>query len=364
MSGVSSRLSTGSLAVCAALVACNDGTSTTSTSGASTAAAGSTSSTGAGAGGGGGGLEGPTDAWAWNPVDATKCGNGTPAGVAVNLHPASTDLLVLVSGGGACWDDEMCNGAAPASVHLHEALTEETVALEYPQLSRSDPNNPLSSATWAYVPYCTGDIHWGDRTATYAGGAIEHRGASNLRTILERLRATRPETKRIWLFGGSAGGYGVTLHWGTAKQTFGDGVEVHVLADASPLVLPKGDRWDKMKQAWNIQFPPGCAGCAADPGAMLDTLAAAYPTSRHGFLVFDDDAVISDYFGYTGDLPAAIDGLLATHHDPHPNTKYFVAPGTGHGVVGQDVTAPDMSTPGTFVVQWLLGDPAWHSVAF
>lgn len=58
------------------------------------------------------------------------------------------------------------------------------------------------------------------------------------------------------LYGGSADGYGVTLHWRTAKEVFGDDVEVHVLADASPLVLPKGNRWDLMKTQWNIQWGP------------------------------------------------------------------------------------------------------------
>lgn len=359
------------IACCALVSGCGGDGAQVASGGADTASGGG----GAGAQGGGGAAQGgaggaevlpieaPQDAWAWRPIEGTLCGNGSTGGVAVNLHEGSTDLIIVVSGGGACWDDVMCNGDSPASIHLHEDLTEAVVTPELPPVDRSDPNNPLSSASWVYVPYCTGDLHWGDRSAPYASGTIEHRGASNMRTFLERLRATRPGSQRVFFLGGSAGGYGVTLHWGTAKEVFGD-VEVHTLADASPLVVPLGGRWEAMKAESDPQLPAGCASCAADPGFLLDTLATAHPESRHGLMVYDDDAVIAAYFGFSGDLPAAIDALQVTHHDPFPNTKYFIAKGTDHGVLGDAVTAPDGTTPATFTVAWLLGDPAWHSVDF
>jgi hypothetical protein len=349
------------------------GATTSSTSAAGASGGGGTGAAGAaggaggaapGVGGGGGALpiDAPPDEWAWRPIEGTRCANGSPAGVAVNLHEGSSDYFIVVSGGGACWNDTMCN-VDNASVHLHEDLTEALITPELPGVDRSDPNNPLSTASWVYVPYCTGDIHWGDRTATYASGAIEHRGASNMRAFLERLRATRPASQRVLLFGGSAGGYGVTLHIGTAKEVFGD-VEVHALADASPLIMPQGDRWATMQAEWAPALPPGCDGCQGDPGFILDALATAHPDSRHGLLTYDDDAVISSYFGYAGDLPAAVDALRTTHHDPFPNTRYFIGPGTDHGVLGDAVTAPDGTTPTSFMLGWLVGDPAWHSVAF
>lgn len=309
-------------------------------------------------------IDAPPDVWAWRPIDGTRCANGSIAGVAVNLHPNSSDFFIVVSGGGACWDDTMCNGTMPTSIHLHEDVTETIALAEAPPVDRSDPNNPLSTASWVYVPYCTGDLHWGDRAATYASGTIEHRGASNMRTFLERLRATRPASQRVLMFGVSAGGYGVTLHWGTAKEVFGATVEVHALADASPLVMPLAGRWDSMKSEWSPQFPSTCSDCADDPANMLDALATEHPDSRHGFMVYDGDAVIAAYFGYTDNLPTAIETLRTTHYDAFSNTKYFIGPGTDHGVFGDAVTAPDGTTPTTFSVGWLTGDPAWHSVAF
>jgi hypothetical protein len=315
---------------------------------------------GAGAGGAGEPIEAPLDEWTWVPFEGTACGNGTPAGIGINPHAGSGDLVVIVSGGGACWTDEMCNGPSPTSVHLDDTLDAALVAPELPPVDRSDPEN---TATYAYVPYCTGDVHWGDATHDYEGGTVHHRGASNMRAFLEALRATRPLTERVFLIGVSAGGYGVTLHWSTAKEVF-PSAEVHVLADAAPLVPPQGDRWALMNERWAPVFPPGCVSCATEMGELIDHLAATYPESRHGLLTYEDDGVISSYFGYgPGELAPATASLLALHHDVHPNTKYFVSPGTDHGMLGDSITGPGGVTVDAFVQAWLVGSPSWQSVS-
>ncbi|MFO0548756.1 MAG: pectin acetylesterase-family hydrolase [Polyangiaceae bacterium] len=319
-----------------------------------------------GGGAGGGGvqpIEATPDTWVWVPIEGTTCGNGSTAGVGVNLHEGSNILIVAMSGGGACWDDTMCNGTTPTSVHLHETLTEAIVAPEFPLVDRTDPSNPFSAASWVYVPYCTGDLHWGTKITSYTNGEIHHTGATNMQTILARVAATRPGTTTTYLLGGSAGGYGVSLHWGTTKQAF-PGSAVHILADASPLVMPHGSRWATMLTAWAPAFPEACTNCEAEPGALLDTLATAYPTSRYALLSYDEDEVISQYFGFTGDLGSTLDAMTAAHFDPHPNTKYFIAPGTEHGVLGDPVIAPDGTSVTDFFFAWLIGAPTWKSERF
>jgi hypothetical protein len=305
-------------------------------------------------------IEAAPDTWVWVPLEGSECGNGTPAGIAVNLHEGSTKLVVIVSGGGACWSGDLCNGASPTSIHLHDTLTYDLVAPELPAADRSDPASPLASASFAYVPYCTGDFHWGDRVADYPNGPIHHRGGSNMRTFLARLSATRPATDEVYLIGGSAGGYGVTLTWGAAKQAFG-AAPVHVLADSSPFILPRGTRWAEMVAAWGPLFPDGCSACASDPAAIVDTLAMRYPTSRHGLLGYDQDQVIAWYFGFDADLLPAIDALLVGHYDTHENTKYFVAPGSSHIMLGAAITASDGTTVNDFVAGWMRGSPSWKS---
>ena len=128
--------------------------------------------------------------------------------------------------------------------------------------------------------------------------------------------------------------------------------------------MPLGDRWGTMKTQWNIQWPAKCAGCEDDPAFLIDALATAHPTNRYGLMAFNNDAVISSYFGYMGDLPGATDALRKTHFDVFEGTKYFITAGMGHVVLSANVTAPDGTNPVTFAVGCLLGDPAWHSVNF
>ena len=59
----------------------------------------------------------------------------------------------------------------------------------------TDPAAPEHGYTHVYVPYCTGDLHWGNATVRYQGGVtIEHRGAVNAQTAVDWLQANLPLT--------------------------------------------------------------------------------------------------------------------------------------------------------------------------
>jgi cysteine-rich repeat protein len=42
--------------------------------------------------------------WQYFEIPGTKCIDGTPAGFSVNYNPASTQLLIYLEGGGACFN--------------------------------------------------------------------------------------------------------------------------------------------------------------------------------------------------------------------------------------------------------------------
>ena len=52
--------------------------------------------------------------WEYVPVDGTKCMNGTPTGIGVNLG-TSGDLLIYMEGGGACFNADTCGSVAHKS---------------------------------------------------------------------------------------------------------------------------------------------------------------------------------------------------------------------------------------------------------
>src|SRR5689334_15039055 len=50
----------------------------------------------------------PNEQWTWVTIDGMKCGNGSATGVGVSLSDRSDDVVVLLNGGGACWDAQTC----------------------------------------------------------------------------------------------------------------------------------------------------------------------------------------------------------------------------------------------------------------
>ena len=67
--------------------------------------------------------------------------------------------------------------------------------------------------TILYLPYCTGDIYWGNTTKEYNDVlSIEHRGFYNTSKALEWLYARVKGPESVFVGGCSAGAYGSVLH--------------------------------------------------------------------------------------------------------------------------------------------------------
>jgi hypothetical protein len=65
------------------------------------------------------------------------------------------------------------------------------------------------------IPYCTGDLHWGDSVSTYTKGdesvTIFHKGAVNAQTVVDWAFANH-QPQRVFVTGTSAGGY-ASIYW-------------------------------------------------------------------------------------------------------------------------------------------------------
>lgn len=368
----------------------------------------------------------PLGAWTFVPVPGSRCGSGAQAGFGINLAESEDDLFIFMQGGGACWNRGTCapsfeqfgplceygnlcllneaGGAQPTAVYLNHpaplppdgggVFPHELRMLESSRaLDREDPANPFRDATYVFIPYCTGDLHTGDTVATFqvrneAFGPVTERrvhfaGAANMALFLEHLYATRPNVKRIWLTGASAGGYGATFHLQRVRERFPD-AEVHLLADSAPFVdAPL--HWTQFRDLWNMQLPSGCTGCA-DGGfpAVRSFLSARYPDSRQALLAFGEDKVIRWFFyagaGLESFLTPPLNGYktamaeLEQRYDASPSSRYFVLPTEehvmwgGYGAVLPDGghTAPRQSADGgtdlkAWIDAWATGDASWQS---
>jgi hypothetical protein len=319
-------------------------------------------------------IEAPSETWTWIPVEGSACGNGSTAGIGVNLTQRSNRVLIYLQGGGGCWDALTChllNTATNLNVDYTENLFRREIATTGRGLifSRSDMRNPFRDASFVYVPYCTGDIHGGDRVMTYdVGGQMRrthHVGARNMGLYLRRLAATLPATERVWLTGISAGGYGAGIHWDRVQRAFSR-ARVDLLDDSGPPITPPMARYESMKAAWNLQFPEGCTRCNDDLGALFPYYRTRFmPPHRMGLLSYTQDRTISTYFGISGSqFEMGLNDLTRTSFDATPNFRYFIVTGTNHTMLGSlgTVTGPGGASLLAWVTAWATDASPWENV--
>ncbi len=309
-------------------------------------------------------LVAPDDAWTWLDVPGTECANGTPTGVGVNFSHRTDDVLIFLEGGGACWDAASCYGVVSTAFYIggygkaqFDSDVQRPVMLP---LLKDDARNPFKDMSIVYVPYCTGDVHAGNRVVTYDYGGTSHVthhvGGKNFGIILDRVVATFPNAKHVWVAGDSAGGFGAALNFGRVQDAFVY-ARVGVLDDSGQPVQPSKDRWQQWKDAWGLVAPPECPACADDIGAYVGYYRERFPNNRFGLVSYTNDSIISTFMGLSGaDFATELDALGAKVDASWPYAKYFFINGISHvGLLG---ASPELIAWMQQLVSW---DPAWAS---
>lgn len=160
---------------------------------------------------------------------------GTTSQYAFFVKPGDSNLLIHFMGGGACWDADNCTGSTETGTYIPElsviaSLDREIVASRVATgiLSSTNTANPVSTYTKVYIPYCTGDIHWGAKDTTYTDPVtgnpttIQHRGFHNFLAVLKYLQSNYPSSQlgKVVVTGQSAGGYGAVFNFPYIKETY------------------------------------------------------------------------------------------------------------------------------------------------
>ncbi len=283
------------------------------------------------------------ETWTWVGFPDSACGNGAATGIGVNLTTRSTDVLIYLQGGGACWDPYTCGplntATAINSGYGASDFTNDGTKSAAP-FSRATASNPFKNMSYVYVPYCTGDVHAGDAVTTYPATGqvpektVHHKGAANMRAYLARLAATFPSATRVFVSGSSAGAYGAEFNFAAVKAAF-PGAEVHVLADCGQMINPAGSTLSQWVAAWNLQVPASCTDCASDFTRYPAWLFSTYPESRFALLAYTQDGVLRQFFGYQpADFETQTRALLTSDYDPSSNAKYYLVAGDSHVMLG------------------------------
>ena len=279
----------------------------------------------------------PADQWTWVDVPGSACANGRPTGFGINPRAGSRDVLVFLQGGGACWDGVTCWGPVSTSFYVstgYGRLEFVTDAARPAMLfMRREAANPFRDFNLVYVPYCTGDVHAGNRVATYdffGARPTHHMGARNLSMFLPRIAATFPDAGRVYLAGDSAGGFGSALNLPRVQQAF-PRVRVDVVDDSGPPIEPTAGRWANWAHTWGVEIPSECPACETSIDAFVDYYRSRFSANRVAVLSFQNDAIISTFMGLSsGDFASRLTGLADRAERTWPSARSFIAPGIVH----------------------------------
>ncbi|MDX1961293.1 MAG: pectin acetylesterase-family hydrolase [Leptospiraceae bacterium] len=211
---------------------------------------------------------------------------------------SSKNLLINFMGGGACWDPKNCFGDF-TTTYFNRLDSSPTYLIKFlfnGILDFSNTSNPMKDWNIIFIPYCTGDLHWGSNIASYTNPKtgvatkFNHKGFDNFLSVLKFIQTntdyTPDSNSKILVAGQSAGGYGTIFNFPYIKEAFPNN-EVNAFIDASNGVVVTDFQTNGSKN-WNISsnlptFVTGITSSFAttgELGEMIYRISQFYPTSR------------------------------------------------------------------------------------
>jgi hypothetical protein len=234
----------------------------------------------------------PQLAAGWNefiPGGDTICSRGTD--YAYWVHPGTVNRVVIdFIGGGACWNELTCSVAdaifQPDVEQVRNAIATNAFKGFY---DKTNEQNPFKDWYHVVVPYCTGDVHWGDAVRTYGEGqgavTINHKGAVNSRAVLDWVYDNFSKPEHLLVTGCSAGSYGSAM-WAPHIMNHYQGSAVTQFGDSGAGIITQ-EFFQESFPSWNAEqaFPSFIP--ELDP-AKVDVLQTALPDLYAG---------VGNYFG-------------------------------------------------------------------
>jgi len=280
----------------------------------------------------------------------TSCSRGTPYSFFVNGGDADK-LVIDFRGGGACWNDFTCAVADQTFSAEVDDFASWSKALDtneggFGGIYDTDRKDyPFAGFTVVHIPYCTGDIHWGDNTVEYNTGAINHRGFVNASAVLDWVYERYPNPSQILVTGCSAGAYGAILHSAFIAEHYPN-ARVATLSDSGAGIITDTFFEDSFPN-WNAleNLPPNVPRLTKDPAELTsaDVYAGvpnAYPNQRFAHYSSNYDADQTFFFTAMGGEASEWPGLMRARMEEvradADNFRYYIAPGPMHCITPYD----------------------------
>ena len=282
--------------------------------------------------------------WVWLNRPEMICRDGSPAGIGARLQDGATSLVIYLEGGGACFDVDTC-ADNPSKFGPTDFKSWADSTGKVGLFDSTNAANPTKDANFIYVPYCTGDLHFGNAPDGGIAGLDGNQafvGYANITAMVDLVQPYFAGMTNVLFTGSSAGGFGSFLNYDQVAAAFAPQT-VNYLNDSAP-IFALDDALAPCMQLlvrfiWNVDpvVPAGCTDCLQVNGDGMSNLyiymAQTYPAASFGLFSTTADETIRDFFGMgqndcngTTLIPADTyeDGLI----DLRDNV--FTAAGTGN----------------------------------
>lgn len=271
-----------------------------------------------------------------------------------------TKVVFFLQGGGACFSAETCGPETPS-------YTRNLTIGDPPDFDgifdETNPENPLAGHSIVYVPYCTGDVHLGDRVTEYSDTVIiDHNGFPNARRGLDIVLANYPDIEQLVVAGASAGSIPTPAFAGLAADvlpdteiiTFGDSSAAY--PDVPALNAGIGALWGVLE---NVPDWPVNEGLTPEewsmPGIYVQS-GTQHPEITFARFDYAYDEVQATFAGLAGiqadDLVTFIDQTEADIEAAGVPVASYVAPGAAHTIALSNEFY-DMEVEGVRLVDFL-----------
>lgn len=297
---------------------------------------------------------------------------------------ATNNLLIYYQGGGACWNRVTCGDLFTFDSTVDPAGSDNPNNVVSPAgfANLSDPRNPFRDWHIVFVPYCTGDLHFGDADRVYVGSSdvlVFHRGYHNARVVEKWAREHFVNPDEVFVAGTSAGAYGAFFnaplhHFVWPASPFS------VLGDAGNGVITTSFLLDELP-TWNLvaHVPleiPGVLAALQGGGlpAYVNAVASFFPDTAWGHYTTAYDGGSGGQSGFYNIMlnpnnvlqwirwwdascawnTVAMNQLVATATANPVNYRYYVGAGSRHGMWGLDKVYTDQSGGESMtIVDWV-----------
>jgi hypothetical protein len=299
------------------------------------------------------------------------------------MNPSSTKLFIYHEGGGACFNALSC-AVNPPSFGATKFNAWTTGGGATGIFDTTNAANPVKDWNAVYIPYCTGDAHAGVTTGVGVPGLGGPQNQSfvgylNIGLYMQQIVPSFPNVTEVLVTGISAGGFGALFNYDRIARDFCP-KQVYLIDDSGP---PMSDtylapclqsRWRKLWGLDSILQPLCPQSVGANGGNIVEAivcLGKKYDAGRLGLISSNEDATISQFYGFgqnncagldtfAGPLPgptyaAGLEELRSMYLSQSPAWATFFVTSTQHTYLGGASTYYNTTVMGTPLTAW-VGD--------